>query len=167
MDMAINMICKKCNIEKTRVHHKKYDGKWKYCDEDKSVWNGQTCPQCTLESKRSPLSNSTAPTIIKGLESERVAAEFFESIGFNVERCNVHGPDLILDDEITVEVKSVTRADQKNTFKVGSIKKNRINDNIVALIHNGKVMIEDMKSYITHCDKSFGRSITKTIRREM
>lgn len=157
--------CIKCKQIKVKIPKLAYlDGKIVYFDENNKRWNGNTCRDCRIKKEKKGR-NLDYYTHKKGYESEKIAKKYFEYIGFRVVRPdNIWGVDLILDNKIYVEVRSVVTVRGKYYY-IPPIKGKRRDDDIIAIVlPNKKILIEDMKSHLIQCSKSGARYLTNIVR---
>lgn len=140
-------------------------------------WKDDACYLCMRERDRkyhksSMRENSTRPMTIKAVKSENLAAEKFRSLGFRVEKTELHGPDLIctIGEFIwTVEVKpaeQVTAGGKvMNGWRTSRVYENRQKDDLVAIVlPNDRVYIDSMKNHLSKCWKHGSRGVTDIVK---
>jgi len=109
---------------------------------------------------------STKPIIKKAYETETIAKERFERLGFEVTIAKVTGPDLVctLGNWIyTVEVKPANLCN--GSWQSPAVCKNRKNDDLVAIVLPNKyVYIDSMEHHLASCGKFGHRTVTSIVK---
>lgn len=170
----ISKRCVKCGKEEFLTYDKTYKYKSAtihiYRDYRGRYWNGNHCHSCSLSRSRKRMgfgkrgSNNSPKTTAtsEAVRCEKIAAKFFESLGFKVEIGHGAGPDLFCDLgpwTYTVEVKKVNK--NVSRWRVGRVTPARKKDDLVAMVMpNDRVYIDSMKNHLKNCVQSDGtRSI--------
>lgn len=169
-------VCRRCNIEKPRIKGRflcRSQG-YQYLDGNGKRWFRTLCYECGTHERRLDSRHHghkhvddlvDCPTAV-GRSAERKAAHFFTTQGYNVELNNkVKGPDLIITKGTTsyfVEVKAAYKHTTGTGFNVGTIRKARRTDDLVAIVFpNGLIHVEPMEAHIMACgNKSLMRYFT-------
>lgn len=153
--------CASCNIVKNKDIYKIITTKktvYRYQDEFGKRWNGKRCQPCYEEHRRlsghikgtkKPRSMCEYVTIKKAYYTENLVKLFLESAGLKVKHTIGSGPDIIVNDDATIniEVKSAIKFDKY--YKISKIKKNRENDDIMAIVlPDESIHFEPMKNWV-------------------
>lgn len=174
--------CWHCHKRKARLRTDKKgsSGGWIYVDENGSHWIGRRCPDCRRKNCRDyhhktgisvPAEQTQNKNVQRGRATEKIAKEYFESLGFTVSQADIKGPDLVLtlperpDFMKTVEVKPARRNGKApNAYRVDRVCRNRRDDDFIAIVMpNGTIWIEPMDEHLKKCGPGGWRSVTKLV----
>lgn len=169
--------CSRCKTEKEHLYFGERTGaKRTFRNSAGKRWDSGYCPECRQELKTAyrrrigerPRDEVTEHCNKKGRESELIAKKYFEGLGFKVGLVDVNGPDLIIQwhslPPLTVEVKSVVSCrGSRNSWKVCRVEPSRINDDYIAMVFNGRVIVRPMKNHLKQCSSDGSCFITDLI----
>lgn len=169
-------ICSNCNRQDEVTFLRTYDyGKGGsvhvYLDSSgRRIYNGVclACKRSVMRKNRghSARNVSKKPSVVIAVQAERAAQRHFEKLGFEVERVDAIGPDLICrmgKFEWTVEVKRACR--DSRAWRTRSVRPSRIKDDLVAIVApNDRVYIDSMENHLRHCGKNGNRSVTGIVK---
>lgn len=152
--------CKACGLLLRKIEiSKKLQGGWDYKDERGHRWYGATCGKCYDEKRRlrghalgkhKPREEISHRTFSKAVHTELLVKRFYEEMGFTVEHTKGKGPDLVCSKNgatFNVEVKAAIhlRGKRQDHWRISPVKKNRVNDDFVAIVLPGdRILIEPM-----------------------
>lgn len=168
--------CRKCL--KDRVWEKlptKITGRWKGTDERGRQWKGHLCPDCANTQAREynhrtgrhkPIDKTDSPRFRKARNAELVVAEFFKGLGLNVSITSFHGPDVIVNDKVFIEVKSAINNRNGSGFSAGKVSPNRKKDHYVAVVKEGLIIFDSMECHLQQCNKSGTRNFGSKLLKE-
>lgn len=139
-----------------------------HMDKHGFLWRGGHCYKCIssktrLKRGRIPVEKSRGPSLIKGNWAENKAKEYFEKLGFSVEKGHGRGPDLFLKLgflEYTVEVKSTSES--SGGYRISPVTKRcKKSDLIIWVYPDGKLYLDDMEMHLKKTHKHGSRNVTK------
>lgn len=103
---------------------------------------------------------------MKQSESVGIVSNHFEALGFKViyipGKDSTNGPDLWVVKNgrpVSVEIK-IARVKAKGELEVTPVTKNRMNDDLIAIVIENYVLIEPMKDHLKCCSKGGTRGLT-------
>jgi len=171
----MSYFCKRCEKPKHRERGPRRESGigWYYVDSSGRRWNGKTCPECWaigyLEQYRrsrghKSIDDVQEPRRVLSRSAERRAAEYFIGLGHDVELTRLKGPDLILDQKIKVEVKTVLKDKRAKSYFVREVTPARQRDDLIAFVLPNKcVIVESMQEHLSKCSASGTRTVTKMV----
>lgn len=155
--------CRTCAETKPKKRAEKNPrGGFRYRDDHGNAWCGRRCHSCTCKDQfyRARTSGrnvgreqSKYYKMRKGFESECLAKIFFETKGYSVSQALMHGPDLILkkDESIqTCEVKTIFKT--KWGIYSPKVSPKRKQDDLIALVWpTGFISFCSMEEHLSKC----------------
>lgn len=181
------VVCKYCGnkIIKSKSRFipalKKAKSRWVYVDQDGTELHGDNHKICKSKDYRLRTvgrvgrENNPYVRFRKGYNSELTVKKFLTDKGLSVEQTvNGFGPDLIIDNRFTCEVKTVSvlnrlrNKTREVSFYVGGVTEKRKNDDIVSYVWpNNEIYFVDMKEHLSKCNRSGIRHVTSIMPEEM
>lgn len=168
-------ICSLCKKEGIKKAIYKRDEKYSYFDEKEKRIYGGRCNACGLKharelyyKKNKTMDNISFPKLKKAREAERCVESYYNNLGYKTKINNGAGPDLIIypknEKPFSVEVKTITRKKRCNSYQIGSVKKDRRKDDLLAIVFpKKKIYFEPMKKHLIQCSKSGVRTVTNIV----
>lgn len=159
----MSKLCSHCQNVVTRNRHKKYAGRWKYCDDNKRLWSGTRCPDCTSCRRRKSIDEVKYKTQVKGRSAEWAVYKYLVDSGVDCEiNKKVHGPDIVAGAE-RIEVKTVAEDKRwPGNFAASPIRESQKGYELIALVFpSGKIVIEKMSEWLNLKSNRMGNSYLK------
>lgn len=185
------MLCRECGLDKTKIRSdRKPDGRYIYVDEAGNRWRKGYCPECRSAESTTwnrlygflPRKESPKHRTVVGFNSEKRVIDHISLYGIKVgdttllasdlkllHQSTSTGPDLVYShpsfpNGLSIEVKTVFKKKDKNSWYVAKVYPLRKKDDFVAIVFENKIVFDNMGSHLLSVSKCGTRTVTHLYR---